>query len=174
MLRGIDAAFEKWRSRRSKIQQVNSLAYCAQAVMLEAQHMAETGQPTSRRPSQAPFSAEELRAYLERNAATLRARGFGDAAAALDGLAAEAGQHLEDLESLEQRLAALEEKLVAGLKAAQSDDDLFAARQELDRQLRPYRGKMTAEQISMLERQYFDRRLLEHADLPRLSLFYFQ
>jgi hypothetical protein len=31
---------------------------------------------------------------------------------------------------------------------------------------------MTADQIAMLERQFLDRRLLESADLPRLSLFY--
>jgi hypothetical protein len=31
---------------------------------------------------------------------------------------------------------------------------------------------MTADQLSMLEKQYLDRRLLEHANLPRLSLFY--
>jgi hypothetical protein len=36
----------------------------------------------------------------------------------------------------------------------------------------PYRGKMTADQLSMLEKQYLDRRLLEQANLPRLSLFY--
>ena len=31
---------------------------------------------------------------------------------------------------------------------------------------------MTAEQLAMLERQYLERRLLEKAGLPRLSLFY--
>jgi hypothetical protein len=46
------------------------------------------------------------------------------------------------------------------------------ARQALDRQLKPYRGKMSAEQLAMLERQFLDRRLLETARLPRLSLFY--
>ena len=30
----------------------------------------------------------------------------------------------------------------------------------------------SAEQLSMLERQYLERRLLEQAGLPRLSLFY--
>jgi hypothetical protein len=39
VLRGIDAAFEKWRSRKVKTQMVNSLAFCAQAVMTEAQGM---------------------------------------------------------------------------------------------------------------------------------------
>src|SRR5919206_4062587 len=39
VLRGIDAAFEKWRSRKVKTQMVNSLAFCAQAVLTEAQIM---------------------------------------------------------------------------------------------------------------------------------------
>jgi hypothetical protein len=38
--------------------------------------------------------------------------------------------------------------------------------------LRPYRSRMTADQIAMLERQYLDRRIQEKAGLPRLSLFY--
>ena len=40
VLRGIDGAFEKWRSRRARAQLVNSIAYCAQAVMAEAQRLA--------------------------------------------------------------------------------------------------------------------------------------
>ena len=40
VLRGIDAAFEKWRGRKVKTQMVNSLAFCAQAVLTEAQIMA--------------------------------------------------------------------------------------------------------------------------------------
>jgi hypothetical protein len=32
---------------------------------------------------------------------------------------------------------------------------------------------MTDEQLAMLERQFLERRLLESARLPRLSLFYF-
>src|SRR5438309_10341294 len=42
VLRGIDAAFEKWRARKVKTQMVNSLAFCAQAVITEAQIMAGT------------------------------------------------------------------------------------------------------------------------------------
>ena len=45
-------------------------------------------------------------------------------------------------------------------------------RADLDEQLRPYRGKMTAPQLAMLEKQYLDRAVLERAGLPRLSLFY--
>src|SRR5437016_9625865 len=50
VLRGIDAAFEKWRAKRSRVQMVNSLAFCSQPVMLEAQRMADAG--TERRGGQ--------------------------------------------------------------------------------------------------------------------------
>src|SRR3954449_10347485 len=37
VLKGINGAFEKWRSRKAKRRLVNSLAYCAQAVMEAAE-----------------------------------------------------------------------------------------------------------------------------------------
>jgi hypothetical protein len=73
---------------------------------------------------------------------------------------------------LEQRLTALEEKMSAIAKTTQSEDELFEARRRLDSSLRPYRGKMTADQLAMLEKQFLERELLERAGLPRLSLFY--
>jgi len=172
VLRGIDTAFEKWRGRKSRTQMVNSLAFCAQAVLTEAQIMAGSGQATPRPSAPAPFSAAELEGYLAGNAVAVSAAGFPEIAAALKKLAGEAEQHLADLEQLEQRLTALEEKLIATLKSAQSEEQLFTARRELDGQLRPYRGKMSAEQLAMLERQYLERKLLEQALLPRLILFY--
>jgi len=95
-----------------------------------------------------------------------------EAAATLESLAADAGQQLHQLEDLERRLTALEDKIVAILRAAQTDEDLYAIRESLDRELSPYRGKMTAEQLSMLERRYLDTAALERGKIPRLSLFY--
>ena len=45
-------------------------------------------------------------------------------------------------------------------------------RRELDAQLRPYRGKMTADQLARLGKSFLDRKVYEHYGLPRLSLFY--
>src|SRR5580704_17299755 len=59
-LRGIDAAFEKWRGQKKRGQQVNSVAYCAQAVMMEAQTMAGVAPARGRKESAAPFSLEAL------------------------------------------------------------------------------------------------------------------
>lgn len=171
VLRGIDAAFEKWRGRRVKTQMVNSLAFCAQAVLSEAQIMAGTAQPKARRETAPPFTLDALRAYLESNAAALPPD-HAETAASLRKLAADVDRHYTDLEALEQRLTVLEEKMIAAARLRQSDEELLESRQELDRQLRPYRGKMTADQLAMLEKQYIERNLLERARLPRLSLFY--
>jgi hypothetical protein len=173
VMRGIDAAFEKWRGRKVKTQMVNSLAFCAQAVLTEAQIMAGTAQPRARREAPPPFEQDALRTYLGENSDTVRAvEGYAEIADALRRLAIETEQHYSDLEALEQRLTVLEEKMVAIARTRQSEEDLLTARREMDHQLRPYRGKMTADQLSMLEKQYLERALLEKAGLPRLSLFY--
>jgi hypothetical protein len=171
VLRGIDTAFEKWRSRKVKAQMVNSLAFCAQAVLTEAQIITEGAPARPRQETAPPFNIDELRGYLEGNAAALPA-GYEQIAASLGKLAEEAEQHYTDLEGLEQRLTVLEEKMIANSRAAQSEEQALESRRELDRQLRPYRGKMTADQLSMLEKQYLERHLLEQFGLPRLSLFY--
>jgi hypothetical protein len=169
VLRGIDEAFEKWRSRKVKTQKVNSLAFCAQAVLTEAQLMSEGGERPAKKEAAAPFPLEDLRAYLESNAAAVP---FAEIAESLRRLASEVEEHYRNLEGLEQRLTVLEEKMIARARASRTEEQLLAARQELERQLRPYRGKMTADQLTMLEKQYLERNLLENAKLPRLSLFY--
>jgi hypothetical protein len=169
VLRGIDLAFEKWRAKPKKTQMVNSLAFCAQAVLSEAQRMAGTDQPRPEKSDASPFESGELQAYFARNVEALRNAGFEEAAAALEQIAA---GPLDDLEDVEQRLGILEQKVIAMLRSRQSEEEALAARKSLDSQLRPYRSKMTADQLAMLERQYLDRDLLENARLPRLSLFY--
>jgi hypothetical protein len=171
VLRGIDVAFEKWRSRpaRARIHMVNSLAYCAQAVAAEAQEQANAS-PAARKESKPPFSLEDVQAFVAANAAKLKKAGNEDLATALESLDLVA--LYSDLEQLEQRLTAIEEKMIARLRAGANEEALFQARRSLDADLKPYRGKMTADQLAMLEKQFLDRRLLESTGLPRLSLFY--
>ena len=174
VLKGIDDAFEKWRSRKSKRRLINSIAYCAQAV-LEAAHRMPASAAQGSKITEAPFSAAEIRVHLLTAAGNLRQQSqstLQEIASSLETLASEADSYVQDLEGLERRLTAMEEKIVAVLRARQKDEELFAARESLDRELKPYRGKMTAEQLSMLERRYLDTALLELAKIPRLSLFY--
>jgi hypothetical protein len=49
---------------------------------------------------------------------------------------------------------------------------MLAIRAQADRDLAPYRSKMSGPQIEQLHKQYTNKRLLEKYRLPRLSLFY--
>ena len=173
VLRGIDSAFVRWHSKKKKVQSVNSLAYCAQAVFTEAQILAGAAPARQSNSPEPPFSLENLMEFLRGNAVELGKReAFSEIAASLNRLADEAEAHYANLEELEQRLTGLEDKMKAMARLGQTEQDLFEARRELDSTLRPYRSKMTADQLAVLERQYLERRLLEKANLPRLSLFY--
>jgi len=190
VLRGIDAAFDKYEQRPSKAQKVNSLAYCAQAVLVAAEEMKEAAvgaaSPDSESQRPSGFQASEIAAFLRRNAeqldaATLpRAKGIDatplarETANALREIAAglDATETLPRLEDLERRLTVAEEKLLAVLLAATPDGQIVAVRAESDRELAPYRRKMPTAQIEQLQKQYVHKRLLEKYGLPRLSLFY--
>lgn len=193
VLKGIDRAFESWgRSKRAAGgRQLKSLAYCVDAVLDAAAEAAETAagagpEVNSGRASAEPFSREELRKYLERNAQRLRvaAEKHRAAHATLAGRLDDAAKSIEDLrplaeapgaldlEDFERRLTVIEEKLSAGVTAEAPEEILLGVRREMDRSLAPYRRKMTAEQLSQLERQYLQKRLFEFFGVPRLSLFY--
>ena len=193
VLKGIDRAFESWsRSRRAAGgRQLKSLAYCVDAVLdaaAEAQEAAAGTGPEvgSKRSATEPFSRTELKGYLERNAARLRAAAEKNRAthAAIVARLDETAKRLDeivplidsptalDLEDLERRLTILEEKLTAALSADADEDSLLAIRREIDRSLAPYKRKMSADQLSQLERQYTQKRLFETFHIPRLSLFY--
>ena len=198
VLKGIDGAFESYaRSRRGTSgRPLKSLAYCVDAVMdaaVAAQDAAAGRGPESEEKKKAagqPFSREELAAYLARNAVRLReaanrlgrdprldsdalARRIADTVSHLEECRAELnGQALPDLEDLERRLTVMEDGLYAALQAGADEATVLESRRQMDRQLAPYRRKMTAQQLAILEQQYLRRRLMEAYGLPRLSLFY--
>jgi hypothetical protein len=197
VLQGIDRAFESWqRSRRAAGgRQLKSLAYCVDAVADAAAEAAESAvgagpEVKPSRPFAEPFSRAEVRKYLERDAARLRAASVklreraGKAEEKLPARFEETAKRLDellllldspgafDLEDLERRLTVLEEKLSAALSADVDEEALLSIRREMDRSLAPYRRKMSAEQLAQLERQYIQKRLFEHFNVPRLSLFY--
>src|SRR5262249_5059971 len=79
---------------------------------------------------------------------------------------------MKNLREDEQRLTALEEQRIALIKVASSDTLLLEIKREVDSELNPFRSRMTAEQLTMLEHQMWRRKLLERLEVPRLSLFY--
>ncbi|HEV7219758.1 MAG: hypothetical protein ACHP8A_09115 [Terriglobales bacterium] len=190
VLRGIDTAFDKYERRPSKVQKINGLAYCAQAVLVSAEEMKEAAVGVARnavedKPDRG-FQTAEIAAFLKRNAAQLESADLPDrvgvsahavaseTAATLYKLAdeIEASKVSPRLEDLERRLTVLEDKIFAVLLAATPDEQIVTVRAEADHELSPYRSRMPAAQIQQLQKQYLHKKLLEKYKVPRLSLFY--
>jgi hypothetical protein len=192
VLKGIDHAFESYqRSRRGAGKPLKSLAYCTDAVLEAAEEQLEAAAGRAPKNGKAaakdPFSREELKAYITKNAAQME--NAVNAMGATDAKSATRLREIEkslcgtavlldapgtpDLEDLERRLTILDDKLMALLMSVVSEDTMLKIRREMDGQLALYRRKMKAEQIALVEKQYLQKRLLEEFKLPRLSLYYF-
>jgi len=187
VLKGIDRAFERYDAKK-RGRPIKSLLYCVDAVADVAEEAKEAaagrGPQGGATERPAPFASGEVVAYLRANAAALReavrkpsasaaAVPLADIAAALDALASQpATETTANLEDLERHLTVFEEKILAALTQAASAEELVELRREVDRSLAPYRRKMKAEQIALIEKQFLQKKLFERFGLPRLSLFY--
>ena len=184
VLRGIDATFEKWERRPARFRKVNGLAYCAQEVLASAEETKEAavGAP-AKKPRNTGLDQSAVVEFLNRNAGQLQAARLPASAQILaketaitlrtlaESLSAGTPVQMQ-MEDLERRLTVAEEKLFAALLTATPDEALLQVRTEADRDLAPYRRKMSAPQIEQLHKQYVHKRLLDQHGLPRLSLFY--
>ena len=201
VLRGIDAAFDRYDARkaraRGRLAKVNGLAWCAQAVMEAAAEMAEAavGTHTPTAPLRdTGFEAQRIARFLEANAEALeRAIDSGTEALGTAGsgrsespnpayaataqrlgeLAAEVrGDGYPALDELDRTLTVLEERLHAAIVAAAPETEMLALRETADRELAAYRGRLGAVQMRQVREQFVHKRLFEARRLPRLSLFY--
>jgi hypothetical protein len=197
VLRGIDNAFDKHdtklqkagsRSRNSR--KINGLAWCSQAVLQAAEEMVEaaTGTaPAKREPQESGFESQRVAAYLERNATILGAPFMAQSHRDMSGMQetiVTTAQRLHELattmrsetplalDDLDRTLTVLEEKLFAALQSSATEQELVDQKAQADRELAPYRSKMSAVQLRQVQTQFLQKRLLELHSLPRLSLFY--
>ena len=188
VLRGIDAAFDRYETRstqaKGRLRKVNGLAWCAQAVMTATEEMvdAATGAAPQREAAAQPsgFENERVASYLKRNAEAIAAAGEGSSNDALGSTASRlrelaAGLNEPDamtLEELDRNLTVLEERMVDAVRARASEAELVTLRKEADTEIAPFRSRMTAVQLRQVQQQFLTRRLLQMHSLPRLSLFY--
>ena len=192
VLAGIERSFEKFQAGKRRYGKVNSLAYCSQEVFRAVEESraaaAQGGTPVAAKAeSPAPFSPEEISRFLARCAEAVESAGqrgredgkkvlaeeLAEASAALKTLGVRTqAEPTRDLEHTERNLTALEEKLNASLLRGTPVEVMAQLRAEVDRGLIPYRRKMAAPEVDMLERRFLKNRLLEHYKIPRLSLFY--
>jgi hypothetical protein len=187
-LRGIDAAFDKYeaRQKRGRMRRINGLAWCSQAVMEAAVELNEASAGTAIATTssrESGFEQERVAEHLESAAtamesATVAPEACAATAVRLRELAADVrADHAEsaaaqDMEALERTLTVLEEKLFAALTAAAPEELLVGLKEHAARELAPYRSRMGAVQLRQVERQFVQKQLLVHYNLPRLSLFY--
>ena len=181
--KGIDRTFEKWNKRKRRMRAINSVAYCSQEILSADQKMEDGIAVSSQTPSSPSFNHDELAEYFQTRSNAVQIAGrnasaeFGkicrETAVSLNQLASSLqGGLLPDLESIEQRLTALEERLLVAAMQKITEEEMIQVRCELDSQLVPYRSKMTTGQLALLERQFLQRQIFEVVGLPRLSLFY--
>ena len=133
VLAGIERAFEKYKARQRKYRMVNALAYCTQEVLRAAEE-ARGGRSLRwhAKDSPPPFASEDILRFLSHNAESrgdrprkargTRPAGSGGRLGRRAGITRETASQepaklLADLEDLEIRLTALEEKLTASLLA---------------------------------------------------------
>jgi hypothetical protein len=191
-LRGIDAAFDKYEQRQKKgrMRRINGLAWCTQAVMQAAEELREAAAgsaPAPAAPAETGFEHERVAAHLEATATALDTAAVAPevcaaTAARLRELAVDVSASRDvpappntpaaDLESLERTLTVFEEKVFAALTAAAPEELLVALKEHAARELAPYRSRMGVVQLRQVERQFVQKQLLTHYNLPRLSLFY--
>jgi hypothetical protein len=190
VLRGIDAAFDKYDARahkaRGRLRKVNGLAWCSQAVMQSAEELVEASTGiapgAAREPRESGFESERVATFLDHNAHALEATVLPDEPS--DGVRATIASRLHELaasmrgsappalDDLDRTLTVLEEKLFTALQLSASEAELVDLKTQADRELAPYRAKMSGVQLRQVQQQFLHKRLLELRALPRLSLFY--
>jgi len=190
VLRGIDAAFDKYDARankaRGRLRKVNGLAWCAQAVMQSAEELVEASTgiapATASEPRESGFESERVATFLDQNAQALEAASLLDESS--DAVRATTAARLRELatsmrsseppalDDLDRTLTVLEEKLFAALQSSATEQELVDLKTQADRELAPYRAKMSAVQLRQVQQQFLHKRILELRALPRLSLFY--
>jgi hypothetical protein len=185
VLRGIDAAFDRYDARKSRahVRRINGLAWCAQEVMTAAENIREASVGAARPQADgagAGLEQERIAAHLDAAAAKLRvasltslaAQTAAETAERLTALAASAREAAPNLEELERTLTVLEEKLLSTVLATTPEEELARLREQSAAELAPYRRRMQALQIRQIEQQFLQKQLFERRQLPRLSLFY--
>jgi hypothetical protein len=185
VLRGIDDAFDKYAARQQKtpnrrLRQVNGLAWCAQPVMEAAEQQKEAAIGTSAATTEktdSGFEGQRIAAHLNAAAdalgsATIAPEALAIIAQSLKLLAISAASDGANIEDLERHLATLEEKLFATLTTHVPEELLLQFKTEAARDLAAYRARISAVQLRQIEQQFVHKRLLEHYQLPRFSLFY--
>lgn len=191
-LRGIEHSFDSYESKKRK-RSVKSLLYCQEEV--EAQYAewleSRVGSQDATADSEVAEEAQTLFARdvlawhltqsLEKIKKLLDARsiddGFTEALARAAALLTEIREDFataahSDTRKLEESLSGIDRLLDDAIRATIAPDELSSATVEIDTQLKPYEHQMDKAAFEQTRNNLLRKRLREHFDVPRLSLFY--
>lgn len=193
-LRGIEHAFDSHQSKQRK-RSVKTLLYCQEEV--EAQYaewletrvgsQEETPSDTSGE-EKSPFPRDVVLAHLGRSLDELNKLGKGPPGQTNDNELSEAlsraaallteirddyaSAATPDARKLEDSLTGIDRMLDGAIRNVASGDDLQAIDTEIEAQLKPYKRHMDKAVFEQTRDNLLRKRLREHVNIPRLSLFY--
>jgi hypothetical protein len=191
VLRGVDRAFDKFEQRRNRLRQINSLAYCTQAIVAEHERQNESTVGKTKEPGMSEADNAKDRENLSRligeaierlksAIVQLQRKPLDSPVEVLEHVRSSlldiqrevSGQERLDYENLELRLGTMEEKIFASFIATLSDEALLALRSQVSHEISRHKRGLKAEHLAMLERKMLIRRIFDQFRVPRLSLFY--
>ena len=176
-LRGIDRSFESSSKRRR--QPPRTLFYCHPAVMEAFDEYREVtvGRAESDVESQSGDSSElrsEVVAFLENLEGQVRQhrhKSVRRRATIIRALRREVGGRARLLAGqVDRDLATLSANLARELAGEMSPDELGQLDRQVASQLKPYRKRLAADMIERLEQNHRERLILQHFELPELTL----
>jgi hypothetical protein len=191
-LRAIDHAFDSYEAKKHK-RTVKTLLYCQEEV--EAQYAEwldsrvgshdDTEQNEESSSDQSPFSRDAVLSHLARSLKSYEeliahSQPHDDLKEALQRAApllVEVREEYEtaarpDTRKLEESLTGIDRMLDDAIRSAIADDQLAAMTDEVESQLKPYKRQMDKTAYEQTRANLLRKRLREHFDIPRLSLFY--
>ena len=190
-LRGIEHSFDSYDAKKQK-RTVKTLLYCQEEV--EAQYAEwlesrvgshEEFEPEAESTERSPFSRGVVIDHLRRSLQSIEALSAqppqpDDLREALQRAALLLADIREEYESaaradarkLEESLTGIDRMLDDAIRKSVSESHFTAMTAEVEFQLKPYRRQMDKAAYEQTRANLLRKRLREHFDIPRLSLFY--
>jgi hypothetical protein len=192
-LRGIEHAFDSYQAKQRK-RSVKTLLYCQEEVEAQYAEWLETRVGSqedipadSSGEGKSPFPREVVLRHLARSLEELTklyrdrkqanedelSEALSRAIALLSEIKADyASAATPDARKLEDSLTGIDRMLDEAIRCAAANEDLRAIDAEIDAQLKPYKRHMDKAAFAQTRHNLLRKRLREHLNVPRLSLFY--
>ena len=190
-LRGIEHAFDSHDAKKQK-RTVKTLLYCVEEVEAQYAEWLES-RVGSHEPAEAdgdtyksPFPRAAVLQHLDHSLKELtrlasdrrpKQDELSEVFARESSLLSEIRNDYEsashpDSRKLEESLTGIERLLDGAMERALEEDELTSMRSEIEAQLKPYKRHMDKEAFAQTRDNLLRKRIREHFDAPRLSLFF--